>query len=69
MAGVEGKGKTKFVTGRRKSGEAEIINGRLRVRVVARGTPREGTGSAQLKGGIESKGEVVIINGAVRVQF
>ena len=68
MAGVEGKGVTVIRNGNPLNGEAEVINGRLKVVVVTRGPEtREGTGSAQLKGGIASKGQVVIVNGAVRI--
>ena len=68
MAGVDGKGATKIVHGNRLNGEVEVINGRIRVLVVPRGTlTREGTGSAQLLHGNRTKGQVEIINGAVRL--
>lgn len=67
MAGVEGKGRATLVDGNPNNNEARVINGRLLVRVVPRGTRREGYGSAQLKGGVASKGEAVITAGALRI--
>ena len=68
MAGVEGKGRMTFLDGDPSKGEARVINGAILVKVVPRGTRREGYGSAQLKGGVASKGEAVIVNGAVRIK-
>ena len=69
MAGVAGKGATKFVDGVASHGEVRIINGALLVKVVPRGTQRRGIGSAQLFGGIAKFGEVEIINGRVKVKI
>lgn len=67
MAGIDLKGSA--VIGDNPRG-ARVVNGRLRVRLVARTPPgREGYGSAQLKAGVASKGQVEILSGAVKVRF
>jgi hypothetical protein len=69
MAGVDGKGSTVLSDGNPADPtEARVINGAILVKLVPRGTPREGYGSAQIKGGIASKGEAVVTGGAVRVK-
>lgn len=67
MAGVDAKGRT-VILGSELPNEVRVINGAVLVKLISRGTPREGYGSAQLLDGIAAKGEVRIINGAVRVK-
>lgn len=69
MAGVEGKGETKIVTGIASRGEAVVSGGRIHVLFVNRTGPMIGQGSAQLKDGNEAFGEARIINGALRIRI
>jgi uncharacterized protein YaiE (UPF0345 family) len=68
MAGATLKGRSKIKGGVAAHNEVEVINGALKVKVVPRGTAREGYGSAQLKGGVASHGEIEILNGALKVR-
>ncbi len=65
---VDLKGRAKIGCGLGPN-EVEVINGAIRVLVVARGSRMEGYGSAQIKKGIASKGEAVVIAGALRVKI
>ena len=69
MPGVDAKGRTTIVDGESQDNEVNVINGAIKVKLVPRGTPREGYGSAQLKGGVASLGEAEIVDGAIKVRF
>ena len=68
MAGVDAKGRTVLTNGERSDEVTIDTRGALKVKLVSRGTAREGYGSAQLAAGVAAKGEVEIINGAVKVK-
>ncbi len=61
------KGGVKIVGGRAALGEAEVINGRLKVVLVSRSGVREGIGVAKIKGGNRFHLQAEIINGRLKI--
>jgi len=61
------KGGVRIVGGNPAHGEAEVINGRLKVIEVPRGTVREGVGVAKIKGGNRFHLEAEIVDGELRI--
>jgi hypothetical protein len=62
------KGGVRIVSGNPLNGEAVVIDGKILVKVVPRGTPREGIGVAKIKGGNRFHLEAEVILGALKVK-
>ncbi len=61
------KGGVRIVSGNPNNGEAEVINGRLKVVLVSRTGVREGIGVAKIKGGNRFHLEAEVINGRLKI--
>jgi hypothetical protein len=61
------KGGVRIVGGQARLGEARVINGRLLVKIVPRGTPRLGVGVTKIKGGIAQHLEALVISGRLKI--